>query len=66
MAPTKLRQFRLSDDLIERFDRYVEHLKKTEPALPWTRSSALRLVLTEHLDAFEASPARKRPTRRRK
>tara|TARA_R100000655_G_scaffold67035_2_gene105442 strand:- start:419 stop:643 length:225 start_codon:yes stop_codon:yes gene_type:complete len=54
MAETPLRQFRLDDELVQRLDRYAKHLAEENPAFKINRTSALRLILLNHLEKWES------------
>jgi 16S rRNA G527 N7-methylase RsmG len=60
MPETKMRQFRITDELIERLDRYTEHLATEQKAFNVTRSSALRFILDKHLSEHEATAPKRR------
>jgi hypothetical protein len=53
MPETPLRQFRLDDTLVRRLDRYTKHLAEQNQAFKVNRTSALRLILINHLDEWE-------------
>jgi hypothetical protein len=66
MAATPLRQFRIKDELIERLDAYAAWLAKEKPAYRVNRSTALRAIVHEHLERWEAEHKPKRKGRRKK
>jgi len=52
MAPTKQTAIRLDEELLARIDRHAKRL--SQPGLPVTRTSAVRVLLIRALDAVEA------------
>jgi len=56
----KLRQFRIEEELIERLDRYTETLAVENPAFRVNRSAALRKILIDHLNEWEATQPKRR------
>jgi Arc/MetJ-type ribon-helix-helix transcriptional regulator len=53
--PTTQVAFRLPDSLIARLDRHVERVSKEHPGLDFSRTDAVRSLLTRALDQSEGS-----------
>jgi hypothetical protein len=51
--------FRLPAELIARIDRYAERLAASTPGIRYTRTDAVRSLLTRVLDEIEAGDKRK-------
>lgn len=51
--------FRIPKTLIARIDRHAERLSKANPGLEFTRSDAVRTLLTRALDEVETSEKRR-------
>jgi hypothetical protein len=48
--------FRLPADLVKRIDAYAARLSSENPGLEVTRALAVKALLTQALDALEATP----------
>jgi len=57
---TKQMNFRMPPELIARLDRYVERLRREHQGVIWTRTNALRRLLSRALDQEEAKKAGKK------
>lgn len=53
--PTTQVAFRLPDSLVKRLDRHVERMTAENPGLDFTRTEAVRSLLTRALDQIEGA-----------
>jgi len=56
---TPLVAFRLSDELQARLDRHVERMSEATPGVLFTRTDAIRSLLTQALDIVEGRKRKK-------